>query len=125
LGTLTGGLPNSAGAKELIVAFIEMIDLFLLGVVLYVISAGLYKLFVGPIELPGWLQIGTLDQLKAQLISVIIVLMAVIFLGQVVTRHDGLTIFSLGIGIAVMIWALVQTLRHGHGSGHTGHDEGG
>lgn len=119
LEAFSAGTPTSEGAKELIVAFIEMIDLFLLCVVLYIISTGLYKLFVGNIDMPVWLNINTLDELKAQLINVVIALLAVSFLGQVVTHHGGIDILYLGIGIALVILALVTTLRFAHGD----HDE--
>jgi len=116
LETLGRGRPNPAGAKELIVSSIETIDLFLLCVVLYIIAAGLYKLFVGPIEMPSWLKIGDLNELKAQLVNVIIVLIAVIFLGQVVTQHGGIDILYLGIANAVVTVSLVYAMRHGHAS---------
>jgi uncharacterized membrane protein YqhA len=112
--TMSNGRPTPEGSKELIVACIELIDLFLLCVVLYIISSGLYKLFVGPIDLPEWLQVGNLDELKAQLINVVIVLLAVIFLGQVVTKHGGIDMLYLGLGISSVTIALVYTMRHGH-----------
>lgn len=114
LETLTKGTPTPAGAKDLIVASIETIDLFLLCVVLYIIAAGLYKLFVGPIDIPNWLVIDNLDGLKAQLVNVIIVLLGVIFLGQVVTQHGGLNILYLGFGIAAVTFSLVYAMRFGH-----------
>jgi uncharacterized membrane protein YqhA len=118
LDTLRSGTPSPSGAKELIVKCIELIDLFLLCVVLYMISSGLYKLFVGPIELPEWLQVGNLDELKAQLINVVIVLLAVIFLGLVVTKQGGIDILYMGIGISLVTVALVYTMRHGHKTSH-------
>src|SRR5688500_5966444 len=61
LRTIASGPPTTDGAKALMVDFIEMIDLFLLCVVLYIISTGLYLLFVGPIDIPEWLKINSLD----------------------------------------------------------------
>jgi uncharacterized membrane protein YqhA len=112
--TVNAGTPNPTGAKDLMVACIELIDLFLLCVVLYIIASGLYKLFVGPINIPQWLQVRSLDELKAQLINVVIVLLAVTFLGQVVTQHGGIDILYLGIGISLVTAALVYTMRFGH-----------
>lgn len=114
LKTLASGAPNTDGAKALMVDFIEMIDLFLLCVVLYIISTGLYLLFVGPINIPDWLQIHSLDGLKLHLISVINVLLAVIFLGQVVTEYGSLETLYLGIAVALVMAVLVLTLRYGH-----------
>lgn len=72
-------------AKGLLLAFIELTDLFLLATVLYVIAIGLFELFVDDrLDLPNWLEIHDLNDLKEKLIGVLIVVMAVLFLGQVV-----------------------------------------
>lgn len=95
------------GAKDLAVEFIELTDLFLLGTVLYVVALGLYQLFIDErLPTPGWLVIGTLDELKERLISGIIVLMAVSFLGDLVTWEKASDIFYVGIGTAVIIVGL-------------------
>ena len=44
--TISGGSVSSKGAKTLILTIIELVDLFLLATVLYVIAAGLYELFI-------------------------------------------------------------------------------
>jgi uncharacterized membrane protein YqhA len=100
-------------AKLLTVNLIEMIDVFLLGTVLYIVAAGLYTLFIGPLELPSWLRIHSLDELKSQLVMVIIVLLAVTFLGKVVIRVDINTLY-MGIAIALVIVALGYVMRYGH-----------
>jgi uncharacterized membrane protein YqhA len=95
------------GAKHLAVDFIELTDLFILGTVLYVVALGLYQLFIDEhVPTPGWLEIGTLDELKERLVSGIIVLMAVSFLGDLVTWTSGRDILYLGIGTAVTIISL-------------------
>src|SRR5512147_1887145 len=51
-------------AKALILAFIELTDLFLLATVLYVIAIGLFELFVDDrLHLPNWLEIHDLNDL--------------------------------------------------------------
>ena len=48
--------------KQLTFAFIEVIDTFLIATVCYITSLGLYELFIDDaLELPGWLNITTLD----------------------------------------------------------------
>ena len=91
-----------------------MIDIFLLGVVLYITAAGLYKLFIGSITLPEWLEVDSLDALKQQLIRVVIVLLAVTFLGHLVRLHSGLDVLYSGVAVALVIAALVYTLKHGY-----------
>lgn len=104
-------LTGPKGSKGLILAFIEITDLFLLATVLYVIAIGLFELFVDDrLELPSWLEIRNLDDLKQKLIGVMIVVMGVVFLGQVVTWDGQRDLFGYGGGIAVVIAALTYFL---------------
>ena len=74
---------SSKGAKALALEFIEIVDLFLLGTVMLMIALGLYELFIdADLQLPDWLQIRTFDDLKHKLIGVVIVVLAVLFLGH-------------------------------------------
>jgi uncharacterized membrane protein YqhA len=104
-------LTGPKGVKGLTLAFIEVTDLFLLGTVLYVIAIGLFELFVDDrLELPNWLEIRNLDDLKQKLIGVMIVVMGVVFLGQVVTWDGQRDLLGYGGGIAVVIAALTYFL---------------
>jgi uncharacterized membrane protein YqhA len=107
------------GAKDLAVEFIEMIDFFLLGTVLYIVALGLYELFVDDqLPMPGWLRIHDLDDLKDKLMGVVIVLLGVTFLGRVVTWDGSNNILYFGTAIALVILALGAFLainaRFGH-----------
>lgn len=94
-------------AKALILAFIELTDLFLLATVLYVIAIGLFELFIDDrLDLPAWLEIHDLDDLKEKLIGVLVVVMAVLFLGQVVTWDGERNLLPYGAAIAFVIAAL-------------------
>ncbi|UWX57562.1 YqhA family protein [Chlorobaculum sp. MV4-Y] len=89
--------------KLLALGFIESIDLFLLGTVFFIISLGLYELFIDDsIDLPDWLVIHTLDDLKNKLIGVIVVVMSVVFLGHVVQWHGEQELIWLGGAIALV-----------------------
>lgn len=61
---------------------VEIIDLFLVATVFYIISLGLYELFIAKAPLPGWLKICDLDDLKEKLISLVVIALAVLFLGE-------------------------------------------
>ena len=55
---IRAGDVSAAAAKSLIADTVAIIDIFLIGTVLFVISAGLYQLFVQrTISLPDWLRI--------------------------------------------------------------------
>ncbi len=108
--TLTHGV-TSKGAKALALAFIEVTDLFLLGTVLYIIALGLYELFVDDqLPTPAWLQIHDLDDLKNKLAGVVILVMGVLFLGQVVTWDGQRDLLPYGAAIALVIAALTYFL---------------
>jgi uncharacterized membrane protein YqhA len=103
---------TSKGGKILALGFIESIDLFLLGTVFFIISLGLYELFIDDtIDLPDWLVIHTLDDLKNKLIGVIVVVMSVVFLGHVVQWHGEQELIWLGGAIALVTVGLTYFVR--------------
>ena len=105
--TVQTGYVSSKGSKSLMLSFVEIADIFLLGTVMYIISTGLYELFIDDdIELPGWLEIHTLDDLKQKLVGVIVVVMGVVFLGNVIKWHGETEIIYYGAAIAFMVTAL-------------------
>jgi uncharacterized membrane protein YqhA len=102
---------SAKGAKGLLLSAIELVDLFLLATVLYVISVGLYELFVDDsIPLPNWLVIHDLDDLKEKLIGVVIVVLGVLFLGQVISWDGQRDLLNPGAAIALVIAALAYFL---------------
>ena len=113
---------SQKGAKELTLAAIQVVDLFLLGTVLYLIALGLYELFIDDtIPLPEWLAIHNLDDLKEKLIGVIVVVMGVLFLGKLVSWDGKSDLLNPGVGIGVMIAALtyfVSQKKKKHGEDH-------
>ncbi|KPV51073.1 hypothetical protein SE17_23310 [Kouleothrix aurantiaca] len=95
------------GSKALLLGAIEMVDLFLLATVLYVIAVGLYELFIDDqLPLPEWLEIHTLDDLKEKLIGVVVVVMAVLFLGQLISWDGQRELLGYGAAVALVIAAL-------------------
>jgi len=98
---------SSAASKALIADTVAIIDIFLIGTVLFVISAGLYQLFVQTdLPLPGWLRIESLDDLKDNLTEVIVVALLVAFLGQAVEWTGDIAILGLGLAVAAVIVAV-------------------
>lgn len=116
-------------AKQIAVDFIQVIDVFLLGTILYIVSLGLYELFIDPdLPMPRWLLIRDLDDLKERLVGVIIVLLGVTFLGSAVTWSGGRDIIYYGAAIGVVIVALslmlwVTGLRHRRETHHPEHHQ--
>lgn len=99
-------------SKTVVLKFIEIVDSFLLATVFLIIAIGLYELFIdNTLELPNWLEINSLDDLKGKLVGVVIIVLGVIFLGNTARWTGGLDILYLGGGIAAVIFALTYFLR--------------
>jgi uncharacterized membrane protein YqhA len=92
--------------KELLAVFIEIIDLFLVATVFYIIALGLYELFIAKAPLPGWLKICDLDDLKDKLLGLVIIALAVLILGETLTWDGTSSILAFGIAISAGIAAI-------------------
>jgi len=102
---------STTGAKVLSVDLVTMIDLFLIGTVLYIVAVGLYELFIDPgLPMPGWLKITTLDDLKERLLGVVAVLLAVTFLGSAVTWNGTTDILALGVAVGFVLGVVSLTI---------------
>ena len=109
--SFSSGDYSEHGTKVLAVGLVGMIDMFLLGTVLYLIAAGLYQLFLDDdLPLPAWLQISTLDDLKERLLGVVIVLLAVSFLGDLVEWDGSWNILAEELSVGVVIGVLALTM---------------
>jgi len=98
-------------SKEVLLAAIQVVDLFLLATVLYLISLGLYELFIDDsIPVPEWLVIHTLDDLKEKLVGVVIIVFGVLFLGKLIGWDGESDILSPGLSVAAVIVALTYFL---------------
>jgi uncharacterized membrane protein YqhA len=112
LDVLRQGVDSGSVGKHVAVGAIELIEMFLLGIVLYVIALGMYQLFIRrDAYLPGWLIIRTLDDLKERLLSTVLVMLAVTFLGYAVTWDGTINIVGIGVAIALVIAALAYSIR--------------
>lgn len=105
-------LTDEQYGKDLIAQTIALIDMFLLGTVLFIVAAGLYQLFVDSrTALPGWLRIRSLDDLKSLLTGVIIVALLVTFLGSAVSWKSGTDILYFGVAVAAVVVAANISMR--------------
>jgi len=68
---------------------------------------GLYELFIDTnLEVPDWLEINTLDDLKAKLIGVVVAIIAVIFVGVLVDTKSPNEVMYYGVGAGAVVLAL-------------------
>jgi uncharacterized membrane protein YqhA len=97
--------------NEMIGKLIKQADYALLATVLYVLALGLYSLFVDDrVPMPKWLSIHDLGQLKELLAGVVVVAIAVIFLGQALTWDGTTDLLAPGLASAAVIAALALFL---------------
>lgn len=88
----------------------EIVHLFLVGTVLFLISFGLYQLFIQPLPLPGWLEINDIEELELNLVGLTAVVLAVNFLSAVLEQQDD-NLALYGIGYALPIAALAYFIK--------------
>jgi uncharacterized membrane protein YqhA len=93
--------------KDSIVDLLTAIDAILLGTVLLVIGYGLYELFVDTrLEVPTWLQVADLDDLKSKLIGVVVAIIAVVFVGVFVDVNRAADVVAYGVGAGALVAGL-------------------
>ena len=99
--------------------FLLVVDLFLVGATMLIAAIGFYELFVNHAGadrqhgLPAWLVMRDLDDLKARVVSMLVLVAAASFTNVVVDFHGGHDILFLGGAVAVVIAALTLFLRLG------------
>jgi uncharacterized membrane protein YqhA len=107
-----GSIDQEWGA-ELRLTVIEVVDLFLIGTVLFVIAVGLYQLFGNSMmPLPRWLLVHDVGDLERKLIGLVVTVLSVVFLGQIVTWDGQRDLLGFGVGIGAVIAGLTFFLRH-------------
>ena len=115
VGVALGVLRTSAegdSTGQLRLVFIEIVDLFLIATMMYVIAIGLYQLFIdATIPLPAWLTIDDFTQLEEKLLGLVVTVLAVTFLGQVATWDGQRDLQGLGVATALVIAAVAFFLR--------------
>ena len=100
-------LTDGASLKETIVDVLTAVDAILLGTVLLVIGYGLYELFIdADIEVPLWLRVRDLDDLKSKLIGVVVAIVAVVFVGVFVDPNRADEVISYGVGAGALVVGL-------------------
>ena len=97
--------------------FLLDFDLFLIGATALISAIGFYELFIADIDrrqaglLPRWLAMNDLNDLKARVISMVVLVLAVVFAEEAVDSPDGLYILEFGGAITLVIVALTVFVR--------------
>jgi uncharacterized membrane protein YqhA len=98
--------------------FLLVIDLFLIGATMLIAAIGFYELFINRVDaprakIPGWLVMHDLNDLKARVIAMIVLVAAVSFVELLVDFRSGLDVLEVGAGVGLVIGALTVFMRFG------------
>lgn len=105
--TIIDVITEGTKLKLTIVEILTAVDAILLGTVLLVIGYGLYELFIDEdLEVPPWLQVQDLDDLKSKLIGVVVAIISVIFVGVFVDTDRAADVISYGVGAGALVTGL-------------------
>ena len=105
--TIVDVVTEGTKLKLTIVDILTAVDAILLGTVLLVIGYGLYELFIDEdLDVPPWLQVQDLDDLKSKLIGVVVAIISVIFVGVFVDTNRAADVISYGVGAGAMVTGL-------------------
>ena len=100
-------ITESYALKETIVEVLTAVDAILLGTVLLVIGYGLYELFIdAELDVPLWLRVNNLDDLKSKLIGVVVAIIAVVFVGVFVDSNRTEDVIAYGVGAGALVAGL-------------------
>ena len=98
---------NESTLKDTIVDVLTAVDAILLGTVLLVIGYGLYELFIdAEVNVPLWLRVRDLDDLKSKLIGVVVAIIAVVFVGVFVDSNRAEEVIAYGVGAGAIVSGL-------------------
>ena len=102
---------SAKAVKIFAVGIVEAVDVFLIAIAVYIISTGLYSLFIDDdLPVPKWMAVRSLEDLKGNLVSVVIAVLSVLFLREVVAWDGSPNIAWFGTSLALVVAALTYFL---------------
>jgi uncharacterized membrane protein YqhA len=100
-------IDEGASSSTALVLLLEAIDVYLTSTVLIILAIGLFELFIQQIDLPGWLVINTLDDLKSKLLDILVIVLAIKFVEKLVSVKEPLDVLWYGLAVAAVGGLLV------------------
>lgn len=99
---LDGGWRGDVALADLL----GVIEMYLLAIVQLIVAIGLYELFVGDLDVPNWLEVTSLDDLKKSIVDVLVVFLGVKGIEGLVEAERPLDALMLVGATAALIVAL-------------------
>jgi len=104
--TLFTHLTDTLAVREFAIGGLELADVCLIATAFYIVGIGLYELFIGDVQLPQWLVVSSLDDLKRTLINLVIVVLGVSFVTEAAIWDGKTNLLPFGLAVALVIAAL-------------------
>jgi uncharacterized membrane protein YqhA len=93
---------NYAEKDFTLITLFDSLDSFLVATAFLVIAVGIYELFIGKLNVPDWMLVQNLSELKAKFGFVIVPIIAVKFLQKLLASENALDTLYYGIAVAVV-----------------------
>ncbi|MBN8628285.1 MAG: YqhA family protein, partial [Planctomycetes bacterium] len=102
---LESGEFSAKAAKQLTLLVIQSVDMFLVAAIAYIVAVGIYKLFISQDEarLLKRVRIEKLADLENKIIGVVVVALAIGFLGRAEEAMDAKALLFGGAGVSLVI----------------------
>ena len=98
VGIVSGATQGTAISLQII----EVMDAFLVAIVLYLLATGIYELFIGDLTLPDWMEVHSLNELESKLTSMIFLVIVVRFL-EVLFQEGRSSMDTLWLALATAV----------------------
>ena len=92
---------------DTVVELLQVLDIYLIGTVLLITAIGFYELFISEVQLPGWLVIRNLSDLKTKIVEVIVLVIGIKFVEKLVMAKEPIDVLWYGLGSAAVMAVLI------------------
>ncbi len=92
---------------DTVVELLQVLDIYLIGTVLVITAIGFYELFISEVQLPEWLVIRTLSDLKTKIVEVIVLVIGIKFVEKLVMTKEPIDVLWYGLGSAAVMAVLI------------------
>lgn len=86
---------------------LQTLDIFLVATVLLVVAFGLWELFIGDLDLPGWLTVEDLSGLKSSVADLIILVVAIKYVERFAAGGPSLDLLYEAAAVALLGGTLI------------------
>ena len=101
------GFSSPVTDKAPILGFLLIVDIFLIAITMLIFAISLYELFIGEINTPRWMVANSLNDLKAKLSSMMVLVLGIKFLEIFMKGGNAQDMFWLGLAVALVSGVLI------------------